>query len=164
MLYLLDANVLILAQNTYYEFGRVNQYWEWLKFNAEKGLVKIPIDIHEEITAKDDNLAEWAKEFRTDLALEEEVDPELLSRVIEIGYAPDLQRKDIGKIGKDPFLIAHALANIGERIVVTGERRSSKMKGYKRKIPNVCDDLGIACCDQWRLGRDLNFRTDWNRF
>ena len=90
MLYLLDANVLILAQNAYYEFGRVNQYWEWLKFNAEKGLVKIPINIHEEITAKDDNLAEWAKEFRSDLALEEEVDPELLSRVIEIGYAPDL--------------------------------------------------------------------------
>jgi len=35
MLYLLDANILITAKNLYYEFGRVDQYWEWLSFQAE---------------------------------------------------------------------------------------------------------------------------------
>lgn len=61
MLYLLDANVLITAKNQYYEFGRVDQYWEWLAFQGEQGHVKIPIEIYEEITVGKDDLAAWAK-------------------------------------------------------------------------------------------------------
>lgn len=30
MLYLLDANVLIAAKNSYYAFDRVPEFWEWL--------------------------------------------------------------------------------------------------------------------------------------
>ena len=56
MLYLLDANVLILAKSTYYEFGRVDQYWEWLLRQTDEGNVKLPLEIYEEITQGSDEL------------------------------------------------------------------------------------------------------------
>ena len=56
MLYLLDASVLISAHNQYYAVDRVPEYWEWLRHVASQGLVKMPIEIYEEI--KDDIVSE----------------------------------------------------------------------------------------------------------
>lgn len=162
MLYLLDANVLIAAKNLYYEFGRVDQYWEWLAFQAEQGNAKIPVEIYEEITAGKDQLAAWAKENKGALVFEEEVDIGLVQRVTTEGYAPDLTDIELEVIGRDPFLIAYALADIDNRIVVSGEVRSNK-KRQNRPIPSVCDEFGAKSCDQWQFGRDLDFRTDWKR-
>lgn len=36
MLYLLDANVLITANNSYYEIGRVDEFWDWLSTLARR--------------------------------------------------------------------------------------------------------------------------------
>lgn len=162
MLYLLDANVLITAKNSYYEFGRVDQYWEWLAYQAERGHAKIPIEIYEEITAGNDQLAQWAKENKDVLVLEEDVDIALVRRVTTLGYAQDLTDIEVVAIGRDSFLIAYALADVDHRMVVTGEKRSNK-KRQNRPIPSVCDDLGVSSCDQWQFGRDLDFRTDWKR-
>ena len=159
MLYLLDANVLITSKNLYYEFGRVNQYWDWLAFQAEQGYVKIPLEIYEEITAGKDELRKWARKNKEFLVLEEVVDITLVQRVIMEGYAPDLSDIELEAVGRDPFLIAYALADIGNRIVVTGEVRSGKRR-QNRSIPSVCDDFSIMSCDQWKFGRDLDFRTD----
>ena len=49
MLYLLDASVLITANNSYYPVDRVPEYWDWLRHIAEQGQVKIPIENFEEI-------------------------------------------------------------------------------------------------------------------
>ena len=46
MLYLLDASVLIVSSNTYYEIDRVSEYWEWLVYQSESGNVKIPYEIY----------------------------------------------------------------------------------------------------------------------
>jgi hypothetical protein len=162
LLYLLDANVLITAKNLYYEFGRVDQYWEWLAFQAEVGAAKIPIEIYEEITAGQDELAAWAKDHRSVLVLDEDVDVALVQRVTIEGYAPDLTDIELEAIGRDPFLIAYALADIQNRIVVTVEVRSARQR-QNRPIPSVCDDLGVKSCDQWQFGRDRDFRTDWTR-
>jgi hypothetical protein len=160
MLYLLDANVLITAKNLYYEFGRVDQYWEWLAFHAGQGNVKIPLEIYEEITVGQDDLAAWAKDNKAALLLEEEVNISLVQRVTAQGYAPDLTDIELEAIGRDPFLIAYALAKADNRMVVTGEVRSNKQR-QNRPIPSVCDTLGVNSCDQWAFGRALDFRTDW---
>lgn len=162
MLYLLDANILITAKNLYYEFGRVDQYWEWLAFQAELGNAKIPLEIYEEITTGKDELAAWAKDNKAQLIFEEDVKIPLVQQVITQGYAPDLTDIEIEGTGRDPFLIAYALADINNRMVVTGEVRSKK-KRQNRSLPSVCDDLGVKCCDQWQFGRSLDFRTDWKR-
>ncbi len=49
MLYLLDANILITAANTYYPIGRVPEFWSWVQHQAETGLVKIPVEMYEEV-------------------------------------------------------------------------------------------------------------------
>lgn len=162
MLYLLDANVLIEAKNLYYEFGRVDQYWEWLIFQAEQGHAKLPIEIYEEITFGKDQLAKWAKDYKDSLLLDEEVDIALVQQVTRQGYAPDLNDIELEVIGRDPFLIAYALADVSNRVVVTGEVRSNKRR-QNRSIPSVCDQFGVRSCDQWQFGRALDFRTDWKR-
>lgn len=161
MLHLLDANVLITAKNQYCEFGRVDQYWEWLAFHAKQGNAKIPLEIHEEITRGKDELSEWAKSYKGDLVLQEEVDIALIRQVTTEGCAPDLTEVEIEGIGRDPFPIAYALADRDNRTVVTGEKRSNKQR-QNRPIPSVCDDFSVKSCDQWDFGRALGFRTDWN--
>lgn len=158
MVYLLDTDVLITAKSQYYEFGRVDQYWEWLVYNAQQGKVKIPTEIYEEITAGSDELVAWAKKNKAVLVLDEEVDTDLLRRVMDKGYAPDLTSDEIEAIGKDPFLIAYALADVDNRIVVTREVRTNQVR-HNRKVPSVCDSLKIKSCDPWRFGRDLDFRA-----
>lgn len=162
MLYLIDANVLITSKNLYYEFGRVDEYWDWLVFQAMQRRVKIPMEIYDEITVGRDELATWAKHNKASLVLDEEVDTALVQRVTIQGYAPDLTDIELEGIGRDPFLIAYALADPSNRIVETGEVRSRKQR-QNRPIPSVCDDLGVQSCDQWQLARDLDFRTKWKR-
>jgi hypothetical protein len=43
MLYLLDANVLITANNTYYPIDQVPEFWSWLQYQAASGYVKVPL-------------------------------------------------------------------------------------------------------------------------
>lgn len=163
-LYLLDANVLITAKNQYYEFGRVDQYWQWLAFQAEEGKAKLPIEIYEEVAIgkDDDALTGWVKANKEALILEEDVDIGLVRRVTTEGYAADLTDIELEAIGRDPFLIAYALADIENRVVVTTEVRSNRQR-QNRPIPSVCDQFGVLSCDQWQLSRDLDFRTDWRR-
>ena len=104
----------------------------------------------------------WAKDNKAALLLEEDVDIALVRRVTIQGYAPDLTDIEIEIVGRDPFLVAHALADADNRMVVTGEVRSNKQR-QNRPIPSVCDALGVKSCDQWQFGRNLDFRTDWTR-
>jgi hypothetical protein len=85
VLYLLDANVLITAQNLYYPLDRVPEFWGWLLHVGDQHYVKIPIELYEEITDGKDTLASWLKndECRSALLLDEEVDVALVARVVE---------------------------------------------------------------------------------
>lgn len=163
MLYLLDANVLIDANGKYYNMERVREFWEWLAHVAREGKVKIPIEIYEEITKGTDELATWAKRSsnRDDLILKEDVDEALLRRVIDEGYALNLLDVDIGKLGRDPFLIAYALSNYSDRIIVTNEISKPNLKAANKHVPDVCNFLGIKWCDAIQFFEDMDFRTDW---
>ena len=92
MQYLVDANVLITAKNEYYEFGRVNEYWEWLGSQAERGHAKMPREIFEEITCGNDELATWARHDRNAFLLEEFVNDGHLQRVLYKSMRPILSR------------------------------------------------------------------------
>jgi hypothetical protein len=62
VLYLLDANVLITAHNSYYPIDRVPEFWEWLAHVCSEEHAKVPIELHEEITVGNDALADWARD------------------------------------------------------------------------------------------------------
>lgn len=163
MLYLLDANTLIDANRDYYGIGQVDEYWDWLVHWGYEGRVKIPIEILEELKTGKDALSAWAKAEETEAALrfDEEVDIDLVRRVTEKGYAPDLTDIEIEEIGRDPFLIAYALADAQNRVIVTTERSKPKAQRKNRKVPDVARQFGIRPCTAFEFGHELKFRTDW---
>lgn len=162
VLYLLDANVLITANNSYYALDRVPEFWGWLAHLASCGTAKLPIEMYEEIKEGKDNLAVWVRETANKqvLVLDEELDPRLVADVINRGYAPDLTDIEVEKIGCDPFLIAYAMAG-AERCVVTTEVSKPTATRANRKIPDICNTFGITCIDTFAFLKTLNFTTSW---
>ena len=95
MLYLLDANILITANSSYYPIDQVPEFWSWLQHHGALGNVKIPLEVMEEIKdgRKDrDLLIEWiSNDVNYDaLLLTEAVDAARVQHVVTNGYAPDL--------------------------------------------------------------------------
>lgn len=87
----------------------------------------MPREIIDEIKGGDSDIhAKWVhhKENKPHIMLQEDFDAEILGRVVNDGYAQDLSDLEIEKIGKDPFLIAYAMKDIRNRIVVTNETLS----------------------------------------
>ena len=160
MLYLLDANVLIEPHELYYPVDRIPQYWDWLLEICESGAAKIPHEIYGEVQPADGPFKEWLRASGTPdrLALQEDADPALVTRVLEEGYGPNLSAEELVQPGQDPFLIAYAL-NGNDRTVVSQEvSRRSKKRG-NRKVPDVCSDLGVPCINAFDLFRILDFHT-----
>jgi hypothetical protein len=168
MIFLLDASVLITAHNLYYPIDAVPEYWEWLAHMAKQGRVKIPFEIFEEIKdgpdGNKDPLFAWLQQEGTKeaLLLPDTVDPGLVQHVITEGYAPDLTDDQLEQMGRDPFLVAHALS-AENRCVVTVETSEPKKQRQNRKIPDVCKIMGAACCNPFELNRKLGFRTNWKQ-
>jgi Domain of unknown function (DUF4411) len=167
MLYLLDANVLITANSLYYPIDQVPEFWSWLQHQAASGVVKVPHEILEEVLAgrPDEPLINWLSvdENRGALALDETVDANLVQQVVTTGYADDLTDDELQELGRDPFLIAYALFDAADRCVVTTEVSKPSRRRQNRKIPDVCDSLGVRCCGPFTLNRDLGFHTGWSR-
>lgn len=166
MIYLLDANVLITANSNYYPLDQIPEFWSWVHHQAASDRIKIPREIMEEIKAgrkDDDPLLDWicTPEIEASLLLEEAVDVALVQRVVTIGYAPDLHDDEVEKIGRDPFLIAYALADSANRIVVTLEVSRPSTQRANRKVPDVCQTVGVTSCGPFALNRALGFSTGW---
>lgn len=170
LLYLIDANVLITAHNTYYPIDRVPEFWEWLADKATSGDIKMPLETYEEAKSggkdKDkDLLLAWLKddEIKKALVFSEEVDVSIVQNVINSGYASDLTDEQIEFLGQDPFLIAYGLASPSDRVVVTTEVSAPSKKRQNRKIPDVCTTMGVQSCDTFQCLKALNFTTSWKK-
>lgn len=171
MLYLLDANTLIDAKRDYYPLDRVPEFWKWLVYHGEQGSLKIPVEVYEEFSdTKDQNghkdeLATWAEqpEVRDALLFEEEAEQDLVARIIYEGYVANPTDDQIVKIGRDPFLISYALKDLDNRCIVTTEVSKPSKQGANRKIPDVCKDFKIRCINNFKMLRELNFSTNWNK-
>lgn len=168
-MYLLDANILINAKREFFQFERVPEFWEWLIYQGEIGNIKIPVEVYEEFkdtnskNGDPDELAEWAsrEDVKRALLYEEEVDEELVQKVVHEGYVSEPTDEDVIKMGRDPFLIAHALANPKEIIVTSAENSKPRAQGANRKVPDVCKSMGIECINAVELINRLDFRTNW---
>ena len=104
----------------------------------------------------------WRKDAATAtaLVLDEDVDIAAVQHVIQTGYGANLTEDDLINIGKDPFLIAAALGK-PDRVVVTSEVSKKSARSKNRRIPDVCDDLGIAWITPFKLNAVLDFKTNW---
>ena len=152
--------MLIDADRDYYPIDRVPQFWDWLLDNADAGRLKVPLEMYEEVVAGNGALPDWLQSNRTSIVLDEEVDPQTVSLVLSEGYGDDLTDVEVEKLGKDPFLVAYALADLGSRCVVTTEASRPSRIGANRHIPDVCDSFDVPHCNTFGLVRALDFRTD----
>ena len=161
MLYLFDANVLITASTTYYPLDQIPEFWSWIEHQGMIGNVKMPLEILEEVLAgkkEGDPLLAWVKDHRDVLLLAEDVDAAIVQTVVENGYAPDLTDDQLEEIGRDPFLIAYAMAG-NERCVVTVEVSAPSKQRQNRRVPDVCNTFGVTCYNpfqaycRWRRKR-----------
>jgi len=111
----------------------------------------------------DDPLLDWISntEIETALLLAEAIDIALVRHVVLTGYAADLRDDEVEKIGRDPFLIAYALADPANRTVVTTETSRPSKQRANRKIPDVCQSVGVLSCNTFELNKALGFRTGW---
>lgn len=168
MLYLLDANVLITAHNTYYPIDTVPEFWEWIAHQGAAGILKMPLEIYEEIKdggtdQEKDLLYAWVvgPNIKAALLLAEEVDPALVAECTSSGYAPDLTDDELLQIGRDPFLIAYAMASPSNRCVVTTEVSAPRKQRQNRRVPDVCSTMGVTCCNTFAMTKALGFKTGW---
>jgi Domain of unknown function (DUF4411) len=165
MLYLLDANVIITAKDSYYAMDQVPQFWAWLVHQGESGKLKIPRELFDEVNAgsdKENPFYAWRKEKShiDALQLTEAVDLSLVQRVLDEGYGTNLNDAELSTIGKDPFLVAYALAD-PSRAVVTTEVSKPSMQRQNRKLPDVCEYFKVPCFNTFHLTRALNWKTNW---
>lgn len=165
MIYLLDANVLMDANRDFYSFDMVPEFWPWLHHLGEQGVVKMPLEVYEEVKAGKDGLAEWAKEPEIEAALlfDEDVNIDLVQTVITDGYAPNLSDIEVEQVGRDPFLIAYALADSDNRCIVTTEVSKPRRQRANRHVPDVCNDFAIQTRNAFQFIRELGFTTKWNQ-
>lgn len=163
LIYLLDANVLINANNFYYSFDAVPQFWEWLIHMGNSDYVKIPLEIYQEIKNGTDDLSQWIKipDVKSSLLLQEDPNPSYLTFVVNNGYANDLTDIEFQSLGMDPFLISYAYNQNGNRTIVTAEGSKPSCKRQNRHVPDVCSDLGIPFCNQFEFAKALRFSTNW---
>jgi hypothetical protein len=158
--FLLDANVLICCFHDYYPIDRIPEYWDWLAFQGEIGIVKIPPAIWDEAQEQENQLAQWLRDSRDSLLL---VGENLDLRLPEVlaAYGGTLTEVELERLGADPFLIAAAL-QLGAT-VVTKEGSKPTAQRANRRIPDICNDLRITCITDHMMIRQLDFRTSWRR-
>lgn len=166
MLYLLDANILITAAKTYYGIGQVPEFWTWLLHQAKSGVIKIPLEMYEEVIEgrkEGDELLDWVKNdvHRAALIFDEPCKIDLVQHAVKKGYADDLTDDEVEKIGRDPFLISYGLVELEQRCIVTTESSKPSKKRQNRHVPDVCETLNVKCCGPWDLNKKLGFSTSW---
>ena len=163
-MHLLDADTLITGDRKAYPLRRFPVFWEWLRYQSEIGIVKIPIEQYEEVVAGRGELVDWLSddEVKEALVLDEEADQALVSDTIDQGYGA-LDEHGLEIVGRDPFLIAYGRVALGERTVVTFEVSKPSKIGKNRKVPDVCNTFGVPHCSLFEMIDVLDFTTDWVR-
>lgn len=169
MLYLLDTSLLITANDTYYPVDSVPEYWDWLQHHAEQGNLKMPLEIFEEVKdgpkGTKDLLFGWIQTtaVKQALVLDEKVNASFVQSVITKGYAANLTDTETEQLGRDPFLVAYAMVDPENRMVVTSEVSKPTLTRQNRRLPDVCKTMGVQSCNPFALNRALQFSTKWKK-
>lgn len=152
MSYLLDANVLMSANNLHYGLDFCPAFWEWLAHKGHTGAVFSIDKVADEIEAGQDALTDWAR-----------VQGQVLFRRTPPTLAPQFTQVSAWATGQqytpaaintflqaaDFYLIAHALAH--QHVVLTHEVQANSPA--RIQIPNACVGLGVRFMTPFQMLR-----------
>lgn len=155
--YCLDANVLIQAWQKYYSPRFCMSYWEMLNELGKLGRIFLPEEVFKEITRTEDDLSEWLTRSSISVMGIDEGVTECLRAIYGKHPSHQMLVDNIkGRSLADPWVIAHALHQ--GATVVTKEERVTALNSTKIKIPNVCDNMGVDCIDDFKFIAEVNLQ------
>jgi len=155
--YCLDTNVLIQAWQNYYSREFCPGYWDVLNHLGSTGKIFLPEEVEEEILKTDDDLAQWVKDCKIPIVKTNQRVAENLKLI----YKSNPNHKYLVDNTKarslaDPWVIAHTMSK--NATVVTKEVKVTAASSKRIKIPNVCENLGIRCINDFQMIRELNLK------
>lgn len=138
-------------------------YWKFLSGLGRDEVVFVPEMVAEEITRTDDALSDWLKGSEIPV---HKIDGAVTACLTRIFNADPLHARLVDSIKQrslaDPWVIAHALSM--SACVVTKENKETAVNTPRIKIPNVCQNMGVRCINDFQLVRELGvvFSTKMN--
>lgn len=161
-IYILDSNFFIQAHRDTYPLDVAFSFWNKVKQLAAEGKI-ISIDkVKKEIYDHEDDLKQWCVEnVPSDFFKDSSQVMNAYSQVsawansMNTQYLPNALNEFLDADEADAFLVAFALADPANRILVTHEK-SEPNKKTKVKIPEACNALGVQYIKTINMFRQLN--------
>lgn len=146
MRYCVDTSALVAAWVERYPPEIFPPLWEHVRGLIERGVLFAPDEVRTELTKRSKEVVEWLDQF-DDFFLP--TDEAVLLSVSEVlGQFPKLVMERKVAFAADPFVISAAKLN--GATVLTEEGFGS---AGKPKIPFVCRESGVECCNLLELIR-----------
>lgn len=153
--YCLDANVLIQAWQKYYSPKLCADYWRVLNELGKRGTIFLAAEIHQEIVKTEDELTEWLKASEIPIHKTDGGVIGCWKKILDANpIHTELVHERKGRSLGDPWVISHAMS--AGATVVTKEERITAANAKTVKIPNVCDNMGVRCVDDFEFLEELN--------
>ncbi|HNF16970.1 MAG TPA: DUF4411 family protein [Leptospiraceae bacterium] len=160
-LYIVDSNFFIEAHRINYPIDIAESYWTKVKKFADDGII-ISIDkVKNELYDKNDVLEKWCKQnLPQNFFQKSETTIHSYAKVANWVYSkkdhylPKAIDEFLDKDEADAFIIAYAMEDIKNRVIVTQEVSEPNRKN-KIKIPDVCKFFQIRTINTLSLFREL---------
>lgn len=137
----LDPSAYLNGRRDHYPPETFPSLWRLIEEAMTDGRIIAPREVYRELTAKDDDLAEWTKE-RATIFIDPSEDVQRAAGVIYGMFPFGAGRRD----SADPFVVAEA--QVRGFTVVTYEGRTFSgvpTKRWHRTMPGICHHAGVPC-------------------
>ncbi len=160
-LYVVDSNFFIQAHRVTYPLDVATSFWNKVRELAERGLIVSIDKVENEIYKNEDALREWCienlpadffKDTKSILNSYRQVVAWAMSRSEHYRQKALSVFLDVDEA--DAFVVAYALADSANRIVVTQEKSEPESK-KDIKIPDACNALGVESVNTVDMYRRL---------
>ena len=160
-IYVVDSNFFIQAHRVTYPLDIAFSFWKKVRQLAEEGKIMSIDKVKTEIYSNNDALKEWCKEnlpvdFFKDsspvMASYAQVSTWAISK--KAHYLANALNEFLDADEADAFIVAFALADSENRIVVTQEV-SEPNRRNKIKIPDACNALDVQYINTMDMFRQL---------
>ncbi|MDE0472572.1 MAG: DUF4411 family protein [Ekhidna sp.] len=159
--YVVDSNFFIQAHRATYPPDVVKSFWTKVHELAEAGTIVSIDKVQGEICDKNDPLERWCtgnlpSDFFRDSSsvLKEYGQISEWANSKKGHYQPEAINEFLDADEADAFLVAYALQDIGNRVLVTHEVSEPNRKN-KVKIPEPCDEFEITYMNTIQMFREL---------
>ncbi len=160
-IYIADSNFFIQAHRVSYPLDVAFSFWNKVKQLANSGKI-ISIDkVKDELFDKNDALEEWCilnlpDDFFKDTSTEMVAYSKVINWAVSKSghFLPNAINEFLDSNEADAFIVAYALADSSNRIVVTQEI-SEPYRKNKVKIPEACNGLNVQHVNMMDMFRQL---------